>query len=46
MKKFVITNKNGIKINVDVDVYKFRSVTILIFGMLLIVDVNIKKQLN
>ena len=37
MKKFVTINKNGIKKNVDV------SVGIIIFGMLLIVDANLKK---
>ena len=37
---------DGIKINVDVNVYKLKSVMIILLGMLLIVDANLKKQLN
>ena len=32
--------------NADVNVSKFKSVATILFRMLLIVDVNIKKQLN
>ena len=46
MKKFVIINKSGIKINADVNVYKLKSVKVVLFGMLLIVGVNFKKQLH
>ena len=46
MKKFVIINKSGIKINADANVYKLKSVTIILFGMLSIVDMNLKKQPN
>ena len=46
MKKFVITSKNGIKKNVDVNVYKLKSVKMVLFGMLLIVDANLKKLLH
>ena len=40
MKKSVIIYKNGIKINVDLKVQKLKTVTLVIHGMLIIVDVK------
>ena len=40
IKKSVIIYKNGIKINVDVNVQKLKVVTLDIHGMLIIVDVK------
>ena len=40
MKKSKTTNKNEIKMNVDVIVWKLKSVKIIILGMLLTVDAS------
>ena len=40
MKKSVMIYKNGIKINVDVNVQKLKIMTLVILGMLIIVDVK------
>ena len=40
MKKSVIIYKNGVKINADANVEKLKIVTLVIHGMLTIVDVK------
>ena len=46
MKNFAATNKSGINKSVNMNVLKLKTVMLDFLGVLLIVGVNLKKQLH